>query len=634
MSRRNYILALVVLWGAIYVAGSGYPPALLDDADTVHAEAAREMAETNNFVTLYANKIRYLEKAPLMYWSIALSYKIFGVNEFASRLPIALGTLLLALAVFYFGAYFFNERAGFYAALGILACVGIYLFTRVLWPDVMLTFFITMAFYCFLRAGEGERINPRWAYGIFVFGALGVLTKGLIGAAFPGIIIGAFMLVTGEIRRLFQYRLLSGTLLFLLIAAPWHIAAGLQNPGSLMIGTPNPIQGQGFFWFYFMNEHFLRYIGKRYPADYDTVPLGLFIALHLVWLFPWSFFLPLAVKNLYRQLKPAKATTETPRHGAQESNQLRASVSLWSLFGNLNREDKTSLFLGLWAVLIILFFAFSTTQEYYTMPSYAAFALLIGYGLTRAETQWCEGNGKKLLLGMQIALAVLGVAVFAAGMLAYLKTRSLTVADDISDTLTRNPDAYALSLGHVLDLTPPTLALLRVPVVGTALAFLLGTVAALVFRLKARHTLANLSLAVMMAAFFFFAHQALSVFAPYLSSRPLAEAIDREYKEGDVIVINGEYEGGSSINFYTRRMVHILNGRSANLEYGSYFKDAPQIFLNDDDLARMWGSATRLYLFTDAEQREKVTSRLGESVFTYAESGGKLILTNQQSNKP
>jgi hypothetical protein len=351
-----------------------------------------------------------------------------------------------------------------------------------------------------------------------------------------------------------------------------------------------------------------------------------------VWLFPWSFFLPLAVSNLYRRLKPAKAAPETQKQEVAEAT--RARVSLWSSLGSLNREGKTLLFLSLWAVLIILFFSFSTTQEYYTMPSYAAFALLIGHALSRVESEWREGQSKKLLLGAQIALAVLGVAVFVIGMMAYLKTRNLSVAADISDTLTRNPDAYALSLGHVLDLTPQTLALLRAPVVGTALAFLLGSVAALGFRLRARHTLANLSLAVMMAALFFFTHQALAVFAPYLSSRPLAEAIAREYKEGEVIVINGEYEGGSSINFYTRKMVHILNGRSANLEYGSYFKDAPQIFLGHDDLARMWNGPARIFLFTDAAQREAVTSHLSGAVFTFAESGGKLILTNQQSNKP
>src|SRR5215210_7617451 len=223
MRQRKYILALIAIWAVIYLYSSPYPPALLDDADTVHAEAAREMAETNNWVTLYANKIRYLEKAPLMYWSIALSYKIFGVSEFASRLPIALATLGLILATFMIGAHFFGDRAGFYSGLIIASCVGIFLFTRVLWPDVMVTLFISMAFHCFLRAREDEPGRSRYTYGIYVFGALGVLTKGLVGAAFPAIIIGAFLVMTGELRRLFHYKLVTGALLFLLIAAPWHV---------------------------------------------------------------------------------------------------------------------------------------------------------------------------------------------------------------------------------------------------------------------------------------------------------------------------------------------------------------------------------------------------------------------------
>jgi 4-amino-4-deoxy-L-arabinose transferase-like glycosyltransferase len=629
MRQRTQLIVLVLLWAGIYVTSAPYPPALLDDADTVHAEAAREMAESNNFVTLYANQIRYLEKAPLMYWMVAAAYKIFGVGEFATRLPVALGVLALMLAVYFFGRHFFDERAGFYASLATASCVGIFLFTRVLWPDVLLTFFVTLAFYCFLRAGEGGRIEARWAYGIYACGALGVLTKGLVGAAFPAIIIGAYMLVTGEIRRLLQYRLFGGTLLFLLIAAPWHLAAGLQNPGSLMTGTPSPAQGRGFFWFYFMNEHFLRYVGKRYPVDYDTVPLGLFLALHLVWLFPWSFFLPLAVKQVIGSLRSKSTAAGPQRHKENERGELRASAPLWQR--NFDGEQKTLLFLALWAALIILFFCFSTTQEYYTMPSYAAFALLIGYALAKAESQWQARRGRRGLIVMQITLAILGLAIFIAGAAVFLKTRRLAVEGDLASTLTRNPDAYALSLGHVLDLTPRSLAALSVPVIGAAIAFGAGGLAALAFRLKAKHGASNLALALMMAAFFFFAHRALSEFEPYLSSRPLAEAINREFKDGDVIVINGEYESGSSINFYTRRRVSILNGRAANLEYGSYFSDAPPIFLSTDDLRQRWREPSRIFLVTDAAQLDELQRALGAPVFRFAESGGKLVLSNRPS---
>jgi hypothetical protein len=123
----------------------------------------------------------------------------------------------------------------------------------------------------------------------------------------------------------------------------------------------------------------------------------------------------------------------------------------------------------------------------------------------------------------------------------------------------------------------------------------------------------------------------MAVFEPYLSSRSLARAIDREYKDGDVILINGEYEAGSSLNFYTGRQVHILNGRSANLEYGSYFRDAPRIFLNDDDLARMWNENRRVFLFTDALLADRLVRLVSAPVYTYAEGGGKLILSNRES---
>ena len=599
MHNRKELLALIALWGIIYLASCAHPPALLDDADTVHAEAAREMAESGDWITLHANKIRYLEKAPLMYWSVALSYKLFGVSEFSSRLPIALATLALMLATMLLGKFAFGERAGFYSALCIGTCAGIYLFTRVLWPDVILTLFITMAFYCFLRAKE-EPHRSRFAYGIYFFGALAVLTKGLVGAAFPAIIILGYLLITGEMRRLLQLKLFTGLLLFLLVAAPWHIAAGLSNPGSLMTGTPHPSQGRGFFWFYFMNEHLLRYIGKRYPADYDTVPLPLFLALHLVWLFPWTVFVPAAITGIPRRLR------------------------------NLEREQRIILFLILWGALIILFFCFSTTQEYYTMPAYPAFALLIGAGLVKAEMRWQQGR-TSLLNTSQIALACLGVAVFAAGGIAFWTTRHIAVEGDIASTLTRNPGAYALSLGHVLDLTPRSLAELRVPVIGTASTFLLGTGAALLFRFRGKHMASNISLALMMAGFFFFARVSLATFDPYLSSRALAEAIDREYRPGDTIVINGDYEGGSSINFYTRKMVYILNGRSANLEYGSYFQDAPQIFMDDGALANLWSSPSRVFLFTDSSESDEMTRAAGGPVYSLAESGGKLVLTNQQS---
>jgi 4-amino-4-deoxy-L-arabinose transferase-like glycosyltransferase len=107
---------LVALWVAIYVS-SMFTPALLDDVDTIHAEAAREMLIRHDWVSLYNDGIRYLEKAPLMYWGVAASYEIFGVHTWSTRLPLMLGVLALLLATYFLGTLGYGERAGFYSAI-------------------------------------------------------------------------------------------------------------------------------------------------------------------------------------------------------------------------------------------------------------------------------------------------------------------------------------------------------------------------------------------------------------------------------------------------------------------------------------------------------------------------------------
>ncbi|MGC2791855.1 MAG: glycosyltransferase family 39 protein, partial [Candidatus Sulfotelmatobacter sp.] len=258
--------ALAVVFLAVYV-GSMFTPGLLDDADSTHAEAAREMVVTGDYVTLHINGVRYLEKPPLPYWLVAICYKVLGVNEFSTRLPMVLSVLLLGVLAFCWGRRAFGERAGIYAGLFVYTSAGVYLFTRVLIPDVLLSLLIAAAMYFFITALEPDAALWRWYAGYAVM-ALGVLTKGLIALVFPCGAAFFFLLVTGEWRRWREFRLISGLALFLAIAAPWHILAGLRNPG-----TPDH---HGFFWFYFVNEHFLRFLGKRYPRDYSKLPATLY----------------------------------------------------------------------------------------------------------------------------------------------------------------------------------------------------------------------------------------------------------------------------------------------------------------------------------------------------------------------
>src|SRR5258707_587692 len=158
------LLILISLWLAIYAAGMFTPP-LLDDVDTIHAEAAREMLLRNDWVTLYTNGLRSLEKAPLMYWSLAASYNLFGISDWSTRLPLMLGFLGMVLATYLLGSYAFGERGGFYSGLALVTSVGPYIFTRFLIPDVMVGLWLALSYYFFLRSLDEETPSRLTCWG-------------------------------------------------------------------------------------------------------------------------------------------------------------------------------------------------------------------------------------------------------------------------------------------------------------------------------------------------------------------------------------------------------------------------------------------------------------------------------------
>jgi 4-amino-4-deoxy-L-arabinose transferase-like glycosyltransferase len=594
---KLYIVGVLLLFAAVY-GGSLFSPGLQDDADSTHAEASREMAVTHDYVTLKVNGNRYLEKAPLMYWAVSLCYLCFGVNEFAAHLPVAVSMLLLVLLAIHWGRRAFGDRAAIYAGLFVSTAAGCYLFTRILIPESILSFFIAASFYFFVTALQ-DRDAWRW-YGGYTCIALAVLTKGLLAIVVVGLALLLYLVISGEWRRWREFHLLTGTLLFLAIAAPWHILAGIRNPH--------------FFWFYFVNEHFMRFLGKRIPQDYNKQTDSLYWTLHLVWLFPWSLYLPVALRG------PVSEWMARRKLGAAKPPRPQ-----------LNFRSRTEYLCLAWAGVTLVFFSFSTNQEYYTFPAYFPILLLIAAQLANEE----ESGSRRWLLwssGILAAICIAISAVLAAGLWG---SRHVPFVPDIGTVLGK-PDLQAetLSMGHMLDLTGESFAALRLPAILAAIVLLLGPAFAFWLRRRRSQFAATWMTAATMAVFLIAAHIALVRFDPFLGSRIMAREIALELTPTDRVMIYGDQSFGSSLLFYLRRPIELVNGNTTSMWWGSTYPDAPHIFLNDQELQEAWNSNQRVFLFVPQHERAKVEALLPGPLHIASEASGKVIFTNIHEGWP
>ncbi|MDE3153566.1 MAG: glycosyltransferase family 39 protein [Acidobacteriota bacterium] len=590
--RRLALLLLVAIGVGIYVVNASRPP-LLDDADSCHALASVAMLQQHDWAVLHINGVRWLEKPPLHYWLVAASYLLFGQNAFATRLPLALSVIGLMLMLYEFGRRFFDERAGFYAALVIGTSFGVFLFTRIMIPEALYSLEFTAGFYLFLRAWTGS-LSPRAGYlGFAALTGLAIITRAAIGVAFPFGIAAVFLLLVGGWRRghanhdrFSRIPWVLGAIVFLAIALPWHLIAGLRTPG--------------FFWFYFINEQVLRALGRRIPHDYTAVPLGLWWGEHVAWFFPWVVFVPLALRGCPR-----------PRQ--------------WRM--RLSDTDTAKLFVFIWAAFIFLFFSVITgsRMEYYAFSAWPAVALLIGIGLARAEDE-----RSRWLPRLQAALAIVGLLIAALlGTMLWI-SRDISSSADISALLTRHPTGfYRVAMATFFDLTPDTFAVLRGPAATAALVFLLGFGAAWWLRRRRAGWTANVAVALTMVVFCYAANVAFAAFGPQMSSVPLARAIARVWKPGDQLAVYGEFEAACSVGFYLDRQALIYNGQYNGLAYGSHYPDAPKIFFDDRTWPSVWSRPDTVFLVVPESEQTKARERLpAKATWVLANSGGKTVFMN------
>ena len=670
------VAMIVAAWFVLHI-GSLFTPGLLDDVDSIYIEIARSMLLRHDYVSPYIDGIRFFDKPPLMYWLAAGSMHLFGATDWAARLPIALMTLALLLAVYALGLRLFadvspadhRDRGALYSALALATCIGPFLYTRFFIPDILICLWMTLAVHAFLIALErinakeslprkedakknvilSETKDPRILSDAptksallpcLVFAAvtaLNLLTKGLIGVLFPLGFVVFYLALTRQLRLLLKLRLIPSTLVFLLIAAPWHILAALRNPAiALPAGLGLPAHG-GWAWFYLYNEHIARFLQRRIPHDYGQVPVWLFWLLAALWLFPWTAFLFGAIRQHIQDLRSSKNAQSKAGSDSAHSGAPSMALLHRDMGGSANLRDReAALTLLLWVGVVLVFFTFSARQEYYSLPAIPALALMAGGLLARAERDAHSAAARSALAWHRWLLVPLCSIIAAIAIFFAITAPHTDPHTDIATLLSQGGD-YNLSLSHLFDLTGAAMGLFRAPLTFVGLGMIaIGPLAYLLRR--SRHTYAaNLTMTAAGVCLLLCMHEGLVRFYPTMGSKGLAQSIVAEQsarpalasQQPDLILIDGELTSGSTLLFYTRQPVHFVNGRINGPWYGSFWPDAPAVFEDDASLDRLWASPRRIFLLTyNPAARTASLSAFGP-VRTLAAAGGKSILTNQ-----
>lgn len=539
-TAKRFVFPLLGLWVLLYASFSLVKPPLLDGADALTAEIAREMLTGGHWITPYANGIPYAQHPPLLYWTIACSFGLFGVSDWAARLPVALAVMLLLIATFSLGRRLYRSpAAAFYSALALMTSYGVFLFGHLLLRDVFLCLWTTLAVNFFWRLLTREKHRAGSALGFGAACALGVLSQGVAGVVLPVVIAVLYLLFTGRIGELLRWRVAAGAAVFLALVLPWHIASRIDS-GHARIGVLMP-----------------HWQGGR-------VPLVIFWPLLLLWIVPWCAF---SIRALHTGSSP------DPDH---------------------RREAR--LLCVIWILVVLVFFSFTARQEYNVLTALPPMALLAGGWLAEDESLPHHEGRISALIVFLIGLA-------AAGIAAYYLAASPAISSgvDIATLLRPNAGQHAVFFGYFLDLTRSAMGAFKVPLGITLAALLAGVSGGLWFRLRDNARMANCFMAGMMVAILIAAHLALNTFSPVLSSEILAEAIKPEVQPTDTVVVNGPFESASSVAFYLDRPVLIVRAPGNAPSDMTSTAAAQSIFIDGAKLDALWSGSARVWLWTTPE---------------------------------
>ena len=383
---RSYhlpVLIIVILFISFFRLGSF---TLFDVDEAVFSEATKEMVHNDNWLTPTYNGENRYDKPILFYWLMALSYKTFGINEFGARFPSAMAGGLLCIMVYFFMRSAGDDQRAFYAVISLLLSLYFVAYSHAAVTDMTLSLFITfsiLSFYLSLKDGPRKDL---FLYNFYIFSSLAFLTKGLIGIVFPFGIVMIYMFMTERlsgIKRIFSP---IGTILFLIVSAPWYLAEFSVN-------------GQEFIDQFFIKHHFMRYTGV---ISGHEGPFYFYIPALLIGLMPWVIFLPSGILNVIKIFRGER-------------------LSSGGVKGTVTVKHSPELLALIWLSFILLFFSFSTTKlPNYILPAVPAAAILIASGMSSQSLRWTRYTSGLI----SFVSLLLGIAFLISGR--YLEKIGIT----------------------------------------------------------------------------------------------------------------------------------------------------------------------------------------------------------------